>query len=224
VSCARRPQPPASCWRRDDARPIDDVRALGSAVARLSGGEEDAFRSLIEPHRPARYAHCYRMLDSMHDAEDALRNTPPAGLAGATHVPEQKLASHLAVPDRDQCLPRRDRPPPQARALEAPAPSPSARRQSRRASPPARACRGPGGAPVIDSITPRMPHGAEADQDAVHPERWVIPRRRLGGRSLRPGVPARHHGDVGCALAGHRRQPGPAVATCPSAWRSAGVR
>jgi DNA-directed RNA polymerase specialized sigma24 family protein len=75
VSCARRPQPPASCWRRDDARPIDDVRALGSAVARLSGGEEDAFRSLIEPHRPARYAHCYRMLDSMHDAEDALRIT-----------------------------------------------------------------------------------------------------------------------------------------------------
>jgi RNA polymerase sigma-70 factor (TIGR02960 family) len=61
-------------------------------IARARAGDGEAFRELIEPHRRELQVHCYRMLGSFQDAEDALQDTLLAAWQGLGGFTEERAS------------------------------------------------------------------------------------------------------------------------------------
>ena len=75
-------------------------------LGRARAGDRDAFAALVEPHHRELQVHCYRMLGSLQDAEDALQETLLSAWLGLDGFEGRSSVRTLAVPHRHQPVPQ----------------------------------------------------------------------------------------------------------------------
>lgn len=77
----------------------------GDLLSKARAGDGEAFRALVEQHRAELQLHCYRMLGSFQDAEDALQETMLAAWRGISGFEQRaSMRTWLYRIATNQCL------------------------------------------------------------------------------------------------------------------------
>jgi RNA polymerase sigma-70 factor, ECF subfamily len=103
---ARRTMPPTLTRALVSGGMNADITAGESELLEAArGGDEKSFQALVEPYRSGLHAHCYRMLGSVHDADDALQDALLRAWRGLTNFQgRSSLRSWLYRITTNACL------------------------------------------------------------------------------------------------------------------------